>query len=77
MRLHLVPFGKKYIEGIVIGVKNVSEYPPEKIKPIYKALEEIPALTSETLALMDYVEKTVEDKFNKKLTREIKLIGEF
>ena len=31
----------------------------------------------EMLALMDYVEKTVEDKFNKKLTREIKLIGEF
>jgi UDP-N-acetylmuramate dehydrogenase len=29
------------------------------------------------LALMDYVEKTVEDRFNKKLTREIKLIGEF
>ena len=43
----LVPFGKKYIEGIVIGVKNVSEYPPEKIKPIYKVLEEVPALTKQ------------------------------
>jgi UDP-N-acetylmuramate dehydrogenase len=29
------------------------------------------------LKLMDYVEKTVEDKFNKRLIREIKLIGEF
>ena len=29
------------------------------------------------LKLMDYVEKSVEDKFNKRLIREIKLIGEF
>lgn len=29
------------------------------------------------VALMDYVEKTVQDKFNKTLSREIKLIGEF
>ncbi len=29
------------------------------------------------LRLMDYVEKTVQDKFNKRLEREIQLIGEF
>jgi UDP-N-acetylmuramate dehydrogenase len=29
------------------------------------------------LSLMERVEKTVEDKFGRKLTREIKLIGEF
>ncbi len=54
----LVPFGKKVIEGIVIGVKDVSEYAPEKIKPVYRLLEEIPALTEETLKLVDYVCKT-------------------
>ncbi|MBO5224096.1 MAG: UDP-N-acetylmuramate dehydrogenase [Clostridia bacterium] len=31
----------------------------------------------DVLALMDYVEKTVQDKFGKTLEKEIKLIGEF
>lgn len=51
----LVPFGKKQIEGIVIKVKETSVYPPEKIKPIFTLLEETPALTEETLKLMQYV----------------------
>jgi len=51
----LVPFGKKFIEGIVINVKNTSVYAPEKIKPIGCLLEETPALTNETLKLMQYV----------------------
>ncbi len=51
----LVPFGKKQIEGIVINVKENSVYPPEKIKPIYSLLEETPALTDETLKLMQYI----------------------
>lgn len=50
-----VPFGKKTIEGIVIWVKEVSEYPPEKIKPIVSLLEQTPALTNETIKVMDYV----------------------
>ena len=50
-----VPFGKKFIEGIVINVKEKSIYPPEKIKPISCLLEETPALTQETLKLMQYV----------------------
>ena len=54
----VVPFGKKFIEGIVIGVKENSEYPPEKIKPIQSLLEQTPALTEETLKLMEYVCKT-------------------
>lgn len=53
----LVPFGKKYIEGIVIKIKEKSEYPVEKIKPIYTVLEETPALTKECISLMDYVTK--------------------
>ncbi len=53
-----VPFGQKIIEGVVIGVKEVSKFDPEKIRPIHKLLEETPALTEETLSLMEYVCKT-------------------
>lgn len=51
----MVPFGKKEIEGIVIGIKKESVYPAEKIRPISCVLEETPALTNETLKLTDYV----------------------
>lgn len=53
-----VPFGRFTVEGIVIRIKNSSEYPPEKIKGIIKVLEDVPALTEETLALSEYVAKT-------------------
>ena len=54
----IVPFGSKVIEGIVIKIKDSSVYPPEKIKSILRVLEETPALTEETLSLMEYVCKT-------------------
>lgn len=54
----VVPFGKKVMEGIVLGVKEKSIYSPEKIKPILRLLEETPVLTSETLSLMESVRKT-------------------
>ncbi len=53
-----VPFGQKIIEGVVIGVKEVSKFDSEKIRPIHRLLEEIPALTEETLSLMEYVCRT-------------------
>ncbi len=51
----VVPFGKTYIEGIVIKVSEISEFPPEKIKPITRLLESPPALTPEMLELSEYV----------------------
>ena len=51
----VVPFGNKVIEGIVIEVKSQSKYPIERIKPILRLLEETPALTDETLKLMQFV----------------------
>lgn len=51
----VVPFGKKAIEGIVIGVREKSVYPPEKIKPVLRLIEEMPALTKEMLSVMQYV----------------------
>ena len=53
-RVH-VPFGNSFVEGIVINVKQTSNYPPEKIKPIIKVLEQTPALTLETLAMANYI----------------------
>lgn len=51
-----VPFGvNKTIEGVVIGVKENSVYPKEKIKPIIEVLEETPALTEETLAMTEFI----------------------
>ncbi len=54
----LVPFGTKTLEGIVVAIKEKSVYPPEKIKAIKELLEDIPALTEETLALSEYIAKT-------------------
>ena len=51
----VVPFGKTVIEGIVIGVKERSSCPPDKLKNIYRLLEETPALTTETLKLSEYI----------------------
>ena len=53
-----VPFGNKIIEGIVIGLKGKSDYPPEKIKKIIGVKESIPALTEETIDLANYVKKS-------------------
>ena len=53
----VVPFGAKKIFGIVINVKQTSKYPSDKIKPIIRLLEDVPALTNEALLLMDYIRK--------------------
>ncbi len=51
-----VPFGnKKTIEGIVISVKESSNYDPKKIKPIIKVLDSTNVLTEETLGLMHFI----------------------
>ncbi len=56
-RVH-VPFGKKIIEGIVIGVKEKSVYPVEKVKQILTVLEDTPALSEEMIKLMDYMKSS-------------------
>ena len=54
----LVPFGKKTLEGIVVGVKEFPVLEKEKIKPVIALLEETPAFSEETLALSKYVADT-------------------
>ena len=51
----LVPFGNKNVEGIVIGLKTVGDYPKEKLKSVISVIEETPVLTEETLCLAKYV----------------------
>ncbi len=50
-----VPFGNKTIEGIVIKVKENSDYDSSKIKPIVRLLDGVNVLTSETLSLMHFI----------------------
>lgn len=52
-----VPFGTKKTDGVVINVKNNSVYDKNKIKPIICKLDEVPALTEESVALSEYIVK--------------------
>ena len=54
----VVPFGRYSVEGFVMKLKEKSDFPPEKIKPIERILEEIPALTEETLKLSEFIVKS-------------------
>ena len=54
----VVPFGRYSVEGFVMKLKEKSDFPPEKIKPIERVLEEIPALTEETLKLSEFIVKS-------------------
>ncbi len=46
-----VPFGKGTAAGFVIRVKSATDVPPEKLKNIYRALDQFPALNPECLSL--------------------------
>lgn len=50
-----VPFGRTAIDGFVIGISETSEYPPEKVKPILKVFDELPALVPECFSLMERI----------------------
>lgn len=50
-----VPFGGRIIEGFVIGVSPDSAFAAEKIKPINKIYDELPALVPECFDLMERI----------------------
>ncbi len=50
-----VPFGNKKIEGIVVNIKDRSDFPIEKIKSIISVYQEVPALTKTALKLSKYI----------------------
>ncbi len=51
----VVPFGKFVTEGFVMSIKETSSYPVEKLKKIIRVVDDIPALTSETISLATYM----------------------
>ena len=51
----IVPFGNMKIEGIVISVKEKSDYPTDKLKYVIRALDDEPAITIEGLSLMRFM----------------------
>lgn len=46
-----VPFGRSAATGFVVRVKEKSDFPQEKLKRIYRAEEDFPAITEECLLL--------------------------
>ena len=50
-----VPFGGRTVDGFVIGVCENSSFPPEKIKPVKEVFDELPALQSECISLMERI----------------------
>ncbi len=50
-----VPFGRQTIEGFIIGLKENTEVPVDKLKSVIKALDEFPALSTECLALAKFL----------------------
>ena len=50
----LVPFGNRNQIGIVMGVADSSEVPPEKLKPVVQAFVEEPVLYAEMLSLVRF-----------------------
>ncbi len=51
----VIPFGKRNIEGYVIGFKEHSDIPPEKLKTIIRPLDKYPIITEEFLQLSDFL----------------------
>lgn len=50
----VVPFGSMKIEGVVIGVKEKTDY-EKKLKPILRVIDDVPAITAECLEMMRFM----------------------
>ncbi len=51
----IVPFGKMKIEGVVIALKQTSEYTANGIKKIIRLLDSAPAITKECIELLSFM----------------------
>lgn len=65
----LVPFGKRSLEGYIIDLKDTTDIPLGKLKPITKILGSEPILTQEMLMLANFMVK----KYNLKFVDTLKL----
>lgn len=66
-----VPFGKMgETEGVVIGLTETAEYPPEKIKHVLRPLDDFCALTQEQITLAEFI----KEKYNVTLASALRFM---
>lgn len=53
----LVSFGKMQIEGYIIAIKEHSDCPPEKLKPIISVIDDYPVINGELLEVAKFMVK--------------------
>ena len=58
-----VPFGYQKKEGFVIGIKDHTDLPDNKVKDIIRLLDDFPAINDECLSLAKYVKSTYHVPF--------------
>lgn len=51
----LVPFGNRKIEGYIVGIKDTTDCPQEKLKSIISTLDDYPVILPELIKLMHYM----------------------
>ena len=65
----VVPFGNRKIEGYIIGIKNSTDCPPDKLKSIISVCDEYPLILPEIVELI----KFMKDKLYLRLIDGIRL----
>lgn len=65
----MVPFGNRKIEGYIVGIKDTTDCPPEKLKSIISVLDDYPVILPELIDLMHYM----KDKLYLRLLDGIRL----
>jgi len=65
----LVPFGNRKIEGYVVNIKDTTDCPLDKLKPVLEVLDDKPLIKPELISLMHFM----KDKLYLRLLDGIKL----
>ncbi len=52
-----VPFGNRKIEGYIVGIKDTTDCPTDKLKEIVGALDDYPVIIPELISLMHYMKE--------------------
>lgn len=55
----IVPFGNRKIEGYIVGIKEMSDCHPDKLKSIVSLLDDFPVIIPELIDLMHYMKETL------------------
>ncbi|MBQ7352277.1 MAG: primosomal protein N' [Clostridia bacterium] len=55
----LVPFGNRKIEGYVVGIKDSTDCPKDKLKSVISTLDDFPVILEELISLMHYMKSSL------------------